>query len=191
MVIRSIPATIILFFSFLSAHGQSADPAMVATASTLGGTYICKTSCLECESTVSRLKLTSDGTTTGGTYLYTKSDHYRDATKKLTYRSEGKWHLLRNKVAGDNTTIIVVDINYGDEPETYPLFLVKKDGNLLELNQQYIERYPQFLFKDSTDHEIYIAREHGRPLLLNKALHYKDIEKGYLDPTIDHIFKKQ
>lgn len=191
MVIRSILATVILF-TFLSAQGQSADPAMIATASTLGGTYTHKTDiCMECETTETKLQLTPDGKSDGGTYLYTKTNQYSDYTKRLMYRSTGKWYLLKNKVPGDNTTIIVVDINYGDEPETYPMFLVKSDGNLLELNQQFIERYPRYIFKDTVDHELYIEREHGRPLLFKRTLHYKDAEKKFKDPTVDHILKKQ
>ncbi len=191
MVIRSILATVILF-TFLSARGQSADPVMVATAVTIGGAYTRTTDfCLDCESTDIKLQLTPDGKTEGGTYLYTKTNHYHDFTKRMVYRSVGKWYLLKNNVAGDNNTIVVVHINYGDEPETYPMFLVRKDGNLMELNQQFIERYPEYIYKDTTDRQLYIAREGGRPLELNKALHYKDVEKGFSDPTLDHILKKQ
>ncbi len=191
MVLRSILASIIVCFTFLSVHGQSSDPAAIATAGTLGGTYTRNTPCVECENTIIKLKLTSDGKTDGGTYNLTKTNMYYNATKKLVYRSEGKWYLLKNNVPGDNTTIIVVDINYGDEAETYPLYLVKPDGSLLELNQQILEKYPQYLYKDKKTNELYIAKEHGRPLALKKSLHYKDIDKGFVDPTVDHILKKQ
>ena len=176
----------------MSVSGQSAaDPAMIAAASMLGGTYKCTASCIECDSTLVKLTLLSDSRKAGGTYSLLKTNIYDGAEKKLVYRSTGDWHLLKNNVPGDNTTIIVVDINYGDEVETYPLFMVRKDGNLLELNQQNIERYPRYLYKDTANHQVYIAREGGKPMLFKKTLHYKDVEKGFVDPTVDHIFKKQ
>ena len=188
MVVRSILASIIVFFTFLSANAQKAtDPAVIAAANAAAGTYRIRTTCLECDSTVTTLKLESDGKSDGGTFTIKKTNTYDDGRKKVIYKREGEWYLLENKAKDDNTTIVVLHIDYVDELETYPCYMVMKNGNLLELNQQGTERVPQYIFRDTAKHGLYVAKKGGPALPLNKALHYKDADRGYIDPTIDHI----
>ena len=191
MVIRSILSAVIVSLSFFSAQGQTVDPAIIATAGTLGGTYTNTSLCVSCDSTITKLQLTPDGKGWGGDFVLTTMNMYSDATKKYTSKHIGHWFLLKDNVAGDNTTIIVVHINYEDEVERFPLYLVQKDGNLLELNEQSTERYPQYIYKDKKTNDLYIAREHAKPVALEPMMHYKDAAKGFKDPTISHIYRKK
>ena len=192
MIMRSFFATILISLSFLTAQGQASnldtDPARVAAASSLSGTYRISAMHVDCDSMVTKLVLNADGKTDGGTYKLTKTFYYANGTKTVHSKHTGEWFLLENKEAvhGDKTTIIVVEVL--DRLETYPLFIVRKDGSLLQLNQESTERFP--LYVGRKNGQMVVARKGGPDLLLEDGLHYKDIEKGFKDPTRDHILRK-
>ena len=166
---------------------------MIATASSLAGTYTCKASCDECENTLTKLKLTPDANSDGGTFTLTKMNCYDDASRRIMYRGTGEWYILPNKSSaqGDNTTIIVVDIDDFQNPEEFALFLLKKDGSLQELNRKNPEKMPLYSFRDTTDHEVYIARKGAHPLPLNRTLYDKYDARVFLNAAFEHIYKKQ
>ncbi len=193
MVMRYILVTILISFNFLSAHGQTADPAAIAAAASVGGTYSCMSECVECENTLTKLKLTTDANTDGGTFTIKKINLYDDGSRRVTYKYTGEWYVLPNqsKKVADNTTIIVADID--DFPETWALFLLRKDGSLQELNRKNPEKMPLYVYADTTEFgkkEVYIARKAAHPLPLYKTLYYRYDAHKYLDAAFEHVYKK-
>jgi len=193
MVMRYILATLLITFNFLSAHGQSIDPALIATAASVGGNYTCMSECTDCENTLTKLNLTADANSDGGTFTIKRVNMYDDGTRRITYKYTGEWYVLpnRSKNVADNTTIIVADID--DFAETWALFLLKKDGNLLELNRKNPEKMPLYVYADTTEFgkkEVYIARKAAQPLPLARTLYYRYDAHKFLDATFEHVFKK-
>ncbi len=193
MVMRYILATILISFNFLSAHGQAMDPAAIAAAASVSGNYSCMSECVECENTLTKLKLTTDANSDGGTFTIKTINLYDDGSRRVTYKYTGEWYVLQNKSKDipDNTTIIVADVD--DFPETWSLFLLKKDGSLLELNRKNPEKMPLYIYADTTEYgkkEVYIARKGAHPLPLARTLYYRYDAHNFLDAQFEHVYKK-
>ena len=188
---RSFLATILLSVSFLSVKAQSTDPDVIATASTLSGTYTCNAEGSESDQILTKLKLDFKANSDGGIFTYTRMNLYDDGSRRIMYRNVGEWYVLENrsKATGDKTTMIVVDND--DLPETYMMFLVRKDGTLQELNRKNPEKMPLYSYYDSSQHEVFIARKAAHPLALHRALYYRYEAHKYLDATFEHIYKKK
>ncbi len=191
MVMRYILATILLSISFLSVQAQTTDPEVIATASSLTGMYTCTAQGVECDQILTKLKLEHKANADGGIFTYTKVNLYDDGSRRVTYRYVGEWYVLENKskAKGDKTTMIVVDID--DFPETYAMFLVRKDGSLQELNRKNPEKMPLYSYYDSSQHEVFIARKAAKPLALHRALYYRYEAHKYLDATFEHVYRKK
>ena len=194
IVMRYILATILVSLNFFNANAQKKviDPAVIATAASVVGTYTCEMTCTECEYKLTSLKFTSIPNSDGGTFTITKLNVYDDASRRIMYRYTGEWYILPNKVAGDNTSIIVADIDdLPEHQENFMMLLMKKDGSLQELNRKNPEIMPLYVFKDTTDKEYYIARRRDHPIPLKKMMYDKYNARNYLNPTLEHIYRKK
>ena len=194
VMMRYILATILVSLSCFSVNGQTKaiDPAAIATASSVVGTYTCLGTCTECDNKLTKIKFTTDPNSDGGTFTITKINIYDDASRRIMYRYTGEWYVLPNKTSGDNTTIIVADIDdLPDYQENFMMLLLKKDGSLQELNRKNPEIMPLYIFTDTAEHEQYIARRRDHPIPLRKMLYDKYNGRNYLNPTLEHIYRKK
>ena len=194
IVMRYILATILVSLNFFSVNGQTkaTDPAVVATAASVAGTYTCQGTCIECDSKLTSLKFTTDPNSDGGTFTITKINIYDDASRRVMYRYTGEWYILPNKTIGDNTSIIVADIDdLPEHQENFMMLLLRKDGTLQELNRKNPEIMPLYVFKDTAEHDYYIARRRDHPIPMRKMLYDKYNARNYLNPTLEHIYRRK
>jgi hypothetical protein len=148
--------------------------------SSLSGTYSMPVSCLQCDSIVKTLKLECNTGCKSGKYTL-KQFAYNDSMKQVQYNHSGEWYLLENvgDAKNDKASIMVLDVlGYLD---TYPLFVVEKNGNLAELRDRNPERFPEDVSKGEMG--LYVRKKGGHKLWVEKATSYKD------DPYF-HVYTK-
>ena len=166
---RFFIATLIVSLHFISAFGQTTNPAVSARISSLSGTYRAVSPCVECDSTITRLKLDCNPGCKSGHYTLTKINMH-DMHRKVVVDSVGEWYVLPNKDSASNEDVLVIVLDMLGKLETYPLFMVRKDGSLFMLNQPTPERFPKSVVK--LGGHLGITQKGAKPLSLEEAQKY-------------------
>lgn len=174
---RFFLATIILSLNILPAFAQtSANPAVQARIGGLAGNYRLVTPCVECDSTITEIKMECNPKCNSGTFTMSKTDIY-DMQKRAYDKKTGDWYVLPVNDSAKNDDVLIVVLDMLGPLESYPLFMVKQNGDLFKLNLVNPENFPVKVVKRKG--ELYITNRHHKAVSLKKAQHYKDYPLHY------------
>lgn len=140
-------------------------------APSLAGTYAVPSPCIDCDSTVTTLKLECGADCSKGSYTLTEVG-YDEGFKNIKSKHRGHWYVLANSGAAKDEPVKVIVLDILGCKESYPLFLVQDNGNLLEIRQTNPGRFPLCVVKENG--ELYVSKKGNHRVSIRKGTTYKD-----------------